>query len=154
MAPVDSMKMDRAGLAYLHDVLMTGLAFVAAFYMRVGDQPFGYHYEGLIQGLPVVMLTGAITYRFFGLYRGIWRYASTPDLIQVTKAASMVSVVAVLLLFLLARVDTIPRSIPVIQLFVLLILLGGPRFGYRLFRDRRISLAELSGRDIRVPVLL
>ena len=75
------MKMDRSGLAYLHDVLMTGLAFVAAFYMRVGDQLFGYHYDGLVQGLPVVMLTGAITYRLFGLYRGIWRYASTPDLI-------------------------------------------------------------------------
>jgi FlaA1/EpsC-like NDP-sugar epimerase len=148
------MKMDRAGLAYLHDVLMTGLAFVAAFYMRVGDQLFGFHLDGLIQGLPVVMLTGAITYRLFGLYRGIWRYASAPDLIQVTKAATIVSVVSVLLLFLLTRLDTIPRSIPVIQWFVLLILLGGPRFGYRLFKDRRISLSELSGSDIRVPVLL
>ena len=148
------MKMDRSGLAYLHDVLMTGLAFVAAFYMRVGDQLFGYHYDGLVQGLPVVMLTGAITYRLFGLYRGIWRYASTPDLIQVTKAATIVSVVSVLLLFLLTRLDTIPRSIPVIQWFVLLILLGGPRFGYRLFKDRRLSLSELSGSDIRIPVLL
>jgi FlaA1/EpsC-like NDP-sugar epimerase len=148
------MKMDRAGLAYLHDILMTGLAFVAAFYMRVGNELFGYHFEGLIQGLPVVMLTGAITYRLFGLYRGIWRYASTPDLIQVTKAATIVSVVSVLLLFLLTRLDTIPRSIPVIQWFVLLILLGGPRFAYRLFKDRRFSLSELSGSDIRVPVLL
>ena len=148
------MKMDRAGLAYLHDVLMTGLAFIAAFYLRVGDQLFGFHLEGLIQGLPVVMLTGAITYRVFGLYRGIWRYASTPDLIQVTKAATIVSVVSVLLLFLLTRLDTIPRSIPVIQWFVLLILLGGPRFAYRLFKDRRLSLSELSGNDIRVPVLL
>lgn len=148
------MKMDRSGLAYLHDVLMTGLAFVAAFYMRVGDQLFGYHYDGLIQGLPVVMLTGAITYRLFGLYRGIWRYASTPDLIQVTKAATIVSVVSVLLLFMLTRLDTIPRSIPVIQWFVLLILLGGPRFGYRLFKDRRLSLSDLSGADTRIPVLL
>ncbi|GEO38737.1 polysaccharide biosynthesis protein CapD [Skermanella aerolata] len=148
------MKMDRSGLAYLHDVLMTGLAFVAAFYMRVGDQLFGYHFDGLVQGLPVVMLTGAITYRLFGLYRGIWRYASTPDLIQVTKAATIVSVVSVLLLFLLTRLDTIPRSIPVIQWFVLLILLGGPRFAYRLFKDRRLSLSDLSGNDIRIPVLL
>jgi FlaA1/EpsC-like NDP-sugar epimerase len=149
------MKMDRSGLAYLHDVLMTGLAFVAAFYLRVGDQLFGFHYEGLVQGLPVVMLTGAITYRLFGLYRGIWRYASTPDLIQVTKAATIVSVVSVLLLFMLTRLVTIPRSIPVIQWFVLLILLGGPRFAYRLFKDRRLSLSEFSGgSDIRVPVLL
>lgn len=148
------MKMDRSGLAYLHDVLMTGLAFVAAFYMRVGDQLFGYHYDGLVQGLPVVMLTGAITYRLFGLYRGIWRYASTPDLIQVTKAATIVSIVSVLLLFMLTRLDTIPRSIPVIQWFVLLILLGGPRFGYRLFKDRRLSLSDLSGGDTRIPVLL
>jgi FlaA1/EpsC-like NDP-sugar epimerase len=149
------MKMDRSGLAYLHDVLMTGLAFVAAFYLRVGDQLFGFHYEGLVQGLPVVMLTGAITYRLFGLYRGIWRYASTPDLIQVTKAATIVSVVSVLLLFMLTRLVTIPRSIPVIQWFVLLILLGGPRFAYRLFKDRRLSLSEFSGgSDIRVPVLV
>ena len=149
------MKMDRSGLAYLHDVLMTGLAFVAAFYLRVGNELFGFHYDGLVQGLPVVMLTGAITYRLFGLYRGIWRYASTPDLIKVTKAATTVSVVSVLLLFMLTRLDTIPRSIPVIQWFVLLILLGGPRFAYRLFKDRRLSLSEFSGgADIRVPVLL
>ncbi|EWY41334.1 polysaccharide biosynthesis protein CapD [Skermanella stibiiresistens SB22] len=148
------MKFDRAGLAYLHDILMTGIAFVAAFYLRVGGDLLGYHFEGLVQGLPVVMLTGAITYRLFGLYRGIWRYASAPDLIQVTKAATIVSVVSVLLLFLLTRLDTIPRSIPVIQWFVLLFLLGAPRFGYRLFKDRHLALSEFSRGEYRVPVLL
>ena len=107
------MKMDRAGLAYLHDVLMTGLAFVAAFYMRVGDQLFGYHLEGLLQGLPVVMLTGAITYRVFGLYRGIWRYASLPDLFNIAAPRRIVSVVVFLpVMFLFTRLDTLPRSIP------------------------------------------
>ena len=148
------MKFNRAGLAYLHDLLMTGLAFVAAFYLRVGDHLFGFYFEGLLEGLVVVLLTAAITYRLLGLYRGIWRYASAPDLILVTKAATVVSVVSVLLLFLLTRLDTIPRSIPVIQWFVLLFLLGGPRFGYRLFKDRRLALADFSGGEHRVPVLL
>src|SRR4051812_24924269 len=107
-APVDLMKIDRGGLAYIHDVVMTGIAFVLAFYLRVGNELFGFHYEGLIQGLPVVMLTGAVTYRLFGLYRGIWRYASAPDLLQVAKAASIVSLVSVVLLFLLTRLETIP----------------------------------------------
>src|SRR5690349_3678036 len=84
--PVDLMKIDRGGLAYIHDVMMTGLAFVLAFYLRVGDELFGFHLEGLIEGLPVVMVTGAVTYRLFGLYRGIWRYASAPDMLQIAKA--------------------------------------------------------------------
>ena len=49
--------------------------------------------------------------------------------------------------------ETLPRSLLFINWFVLLALLGGPRFLYRLFKDRRIDI-RLQDESQRVPVLL
>ena len=93
----------RGTLAYCHDVVMTGLAFVLAFYLRVGNEAFGIYREGLLNGLPVFVLAAAFSYRVFALYRGIWRYASTPDLLQIVKAVSAAVLAFVLVMFLVTR---------------------------------------------------
>ena len=71
------------------------------------------------------------------LYRSLWRYASTPDLIAITQAVSIALLLFYLLLFAFTRLSGIPRSVPFIQWLLLLALLGGPRFFYRILRDRR-----------------
>ena len=38
-------------------------------------------------------------------------------------------------MFLLTRLDFVPRSVPLIQWCLLIVLLGGSRFAYRLLRD-------------------
>ncbi|WP_207477578.1 polysaccharide biosynthesis protein [Arenibaculum pallidiluteum] len=148
------MRSGRATLAYVHDVAMTGLAFAFAMYLRVGSEMWGEFRQALLLGIPVSMACGALIYRVFGLYRGIWRYASMPDLTQVVKAASAVCLATVLVAFLASRLDAFPRSVPLIQWFVLIALLGGPRFGYRLLKDGRISFNDSARREGRVPVLL
>jgi O-antigen biosynthesis protein WbqV len=148
------MKIGRASLAYLHDVLMTGIAFAVALYLRVGSEGIAEYRDALELGVPVAMAIGAVVYRVLGLYRGIWRYASMPDMAQMVKAASAVSAATVLALFLLNRLEMVPRSAPLIQWFVLLVLLGGPRFAYRLLKDRRIAWDEADRRAGRVPLLL
>jgi O-antigen biosynthesis protein WbqV len=58
------------------------------------------------------------------------------------------------LLFLATRLEAYPRSAFVINWFVLLALLGGPRFIYRLIKDRGLSRIAQVSRHPRVPVLL
>ena len=73
------------------------------------------------------------------LYRGIWRYASLDDLLAITKAVTLTILVFLPILFLITRLEGFPRSLPVINWLVLLILLGGPRFAYRVLKDRRFN---------------
>lgn len=142
----------RAALVYVHDLVMTTAAFVVALWLRVGDRIFSDYGDALAVGLPILVLTAAVAFRALGLYRGIWRYASIPDLAQIVRAVTVTVLAFVLILFLTTRLDSFPRSVPPILWFVQLIFLGGPRFLYRLLKDGRVSLNDRGLPSI--PVLL
>lgn len=144
----------RASVVYLHDLVMTGAAFSVALYLRVGEQAFSLYGEALLTGTPILIAVAAVLYRLFGLYRGIWRYASMPDLAQLLRAVTAVVLGFVLIGFLFNRLDAVPRSVPLILWFVLLVLLGGPRFTYRLLKDQRISFRDDGNGAGAIPVLL
>ncbi|MCW2249203.1 O-antigen biosynthesis protein WbqV [Azospirillum fermentarium] len=145
----------RASIVYVHDLVMTGAAFAAALYLRVGGQAFSTYGEALLTGTPILIAVAAVLYRVSGLYRGIWRYASMPDLAQLLRAVTAVVLGFVLIGFLFNRLDAVPRSVPLILWFVLVILLGGPRFAYRLMKDQRISFRDAGGGGTgAIPVLL
>jgi FlaA1/EpsC-like NDP-sugar epimerase len=94
----------------------------------------------------------AVVFLGMRLYRGIWRYASVNDLVALVRAVTLVILAFVPILFLVTRLEDFPRSLPIINWFVLIALLGGPRFLYRLAKDR--SLAGMGGGARRVPALL
>ena len=144
----------RAFLVYLHDLAMTGIALVVALYLRVGAQAFDHFRDPLIIGLPILVAIAAVVFRLSGLYRGIWRYASVPDLSTLLRAVSVVVLCFLLVLFMATRLESLPRSLPVILWFVMVVLLGGPRFAYRLFKDRRLGHHVLADDTPRIPVLL
>lgn len=147
------LHLSRANIAYLHDVIMAGVSFVLAFHLRLGENPFGFPNVPL--ALAVFMVVCAVAFRFSGLYRGIWRYASLPDLISLTRGVTLAVLVFVLVMFVFTRLDTLPRSLPLINWFTLLICLGGPRFAYRLLKDRRLDLrAAAKATHRKIPVLL
>jgi FlaA1/EpsC-like NDP-sugar epimerase len=75
---------------------------------------------------------------YFGLYRGIWRFASIPDLVRIIKAVAAGLVVAATVSFILTRLQNVPRSVFILDGILLVLLLGGPRFVYRWFKDRHL----------------
>ncbi|NUB17520.1 hypothetical protein GAY28_38030 [Azospirillum brasilense] len=93
----------RASLVYLHDLTMTAAALIVALYLRVGEQAFQEYRDPLLTGLPILVLIAAVVFRFSGLYRGIWRYASVPDLAQLLRAVTTVGLGFLAGLFLFAR---------------------------------------------------
>ena len=152
------MTISRAAIVYLHDLVMTAAAVMLALYLRVAGDIFSDYGPALTLYVPAAVVVGAAVYRLFGLYRGMWRYASAPDMVQLVKAVTALAAVFVAALLLVPLVlpfaNPLPRSVPLILWFVLLILLGGPRFGYRLFKDgRRIRRMIEEGLG-EVPVLL
>jgi FlaA1/EpsC-like NDP-sugar epimerase len=144
----------RALLAFLHDVAMAAISLLASLYLRIGNGILDYEPRMTAVYVAGFTLIAACVFLLTGLYRGIWRYASLPDIFNITHAVSLTVLVFLPVMFILTRLETFPRSIVLIEWFVLIALLGGPRLAYRLFKDRGLDhiLERLSHQS--VPVLL
>ncbi|MEX2616364.1 MAG: nucleoside-diphosphate sugar epimerase/dehydratase [Alphaproteobacteria bacterium] len=148
------LKTRRARVAFLHDVFMAAVSFPLSLYLRVGGDITYFAQSFLLEGAVIFTVVAAGVFWFADLYRGIWRYASLNDLMAITKAVTLIVLVFLPLLFLVTRLHDLPRSLPLINWFVLLVLLGGPRFLYRVFKDRRLDHVLERNKAARVPVLL
>ena len=126
----------RTALAVLHDTVAAALAWSLAYLLRFNfDLPDNFAAElrqTLIWIVPLQML---IFWRF-GLYRGIWRYASTADLRRIVLAVALAAAVIPLLFWMLRLGLVIPRSVLVINPLLLILLMGGSRFVYRLWKEQ------------------
>ncbi len=146
---------NRANIAFIHDVFMASISFILALYLRLGDNVFGFYpISELLFGTGLFTVIAAIIFRSLKMYRGVWQYASLNDLINITKSTSLVILVFVVISFTNNRLEDLPRSLPLINWFVLMALLGGPRFLYRLFKDQKIELKYENDFHKRIPILL
>ncbi len=128
-------------LAFLHDLFWVPIAWIGAYWMRfnLGAVPAEF-WSAAWELLPLVMLICALVYSSFGLYRGVWRFASLPDLTRIAQAVTVTSFLVVLILFLLSRNQFLPRSVPPLFLVFQLIGLAGPRLLYRRLKDHQLGL--------------
>ncbi len=144
----------RGLIAYGHDIVMAGVSFWLSLYLRLGDDIVHFAGERVVQAGIVFTAICAVVFWMSGLYRGVWRYASLSDLWAITRAVTLAVLIFLLVMFLWTRFASIPRSLIPINWFVLMALLGGPRFSYRMFKDRRLDLSAGNGQGQRVAVLL
>jgi FlaA1/EpsC-like NDP-sugar epimerase len=118
------------------DIIFALIALPLAFFLRYGQafpQIFESH-QVLFQALLLVSIQ-SICFHSYGMYRSIWRYSSTPDLIRLIKAVSFSSLLSFVAIFLYNRLENTPRSIFIINWLLLVIGLGGWRLFYRITRD-------------------
>lgn len=149
------LSLDRARIAFLHDIVMAVISFPLSIYLRLGDLTFTAETDSyLIPGTILFACVAAPVFWYSRMYRGIWRYASLEDLIAITKAVSLSILIFLPLLFIFTRLELFPRSAPLINWFLLMMMLGGPRFIYRVFKDRRLEQVLERSDHRRVPVLL
>ena len=149
-----NLRGSRARVAYVHDVVMAGASFIAAQYLRLGDAVLWYADAYLWIGAALFAGVAAVVFAWMDLYRGVWRYASLNDMVSIFKAATLVILIFLPLLFLIQRLETLPRSSLFINWFVLIAFLGGPRAIYRVFKDRRLDTVLTRDTHNRIPVLL
>jgi O-antigen biosynthesis protein WbqV len=144
----------RGWVAYGHDILMALASFPLALVLRLGDDAWAQSPDIMIPAGLFFTAEAAAIFYFMGLYRGVWRYASISDLVAITKAVSLAVLIFVLAMFAWVRLEDFPRSLFAIQWFLLVGMLGGPRFIHRILKDRRAPTLSLGGEDSRIPVLL
>ncbi len=99
----------------------------------------------------LVLLAQGIVFWNVGLYRGVWRFASVPDLINILKA-SVIGLLAIMVaLFVYNRLDQVPRSVLLLYPLLLTAMLGMPRLLYRAWKDHGISRTDKAA--LRVLIL-
>jgi len=124
-------------LAFTHDVLAALLAWSLAYWLRLNlDIPESY-LPGMLKALAVCMPIQAAAYRFFGLYRGVWRYASIPDLRRILYAVAAGAVIGPFALMMLGMNQGVPRSVFLLEPILLLLIMGGNRLAYRSWKEHR-----------------
>lgn len=137
----------------LHDAIASFASFYLAVQLRhdLASIPIQY-----IDKLPVMLLvvvaTQCIVFYFFKLHLAIWKYTSTEDLSKLIKAATFAVLMSLVALFVLIRLENIPRSIFFIDWFILITFMGGSRFIYKMNKDKREKFKVTGGNLI--PVLI
>jgi FlaA1/EpsC-like NDP-sugar epimerase len=139
----------RTALAFLHDLLACAAAWLAAFLLRFNLE-IPVLYDGLaLKSLVWVILIHAALFLGFGLYRGIWRFASLPDLQRIVAAAGIAAIILPAVLFMLQI--AVPRSVLVMNPLLLIMIMGGSRIAYRIWKERSLrGLAAKQGRPVFV----
>ena len=74
----------------------------------------------------------------FGLYRGLWRFASVPDLQRIMLAVALGAVAIPVVLVMLRLTAVVPRSVLILYPLILIFLMAGSRFAYRIWKEHRL----------------
>jgi len=130
------MKLRRL-VVFAHDVLAAALAWIAAFWLRFNFELPGEYHELMIDSLPWVLGIHAVVFWVLGLYRGLWRYASIPDLQRIAGAVS-IAALAVPATFALLQSGVVPRTVYVLTPVLLGLAMGFNRLAYRAWREGRL----------------
>ena len=124
-------------LARLHDLVAVTLAWLIAYWLRFNFAVPADHAVIMWQTLPAVVLIQGLSFSVFGLYRGIWRFASLPDLRRILNAVISSALFITAVSFMMRGYVVVPRSVLVMSPCLLVLFLGGSRFIYRYSKDHQ-----------------
>ncbi|RIX43575.1 MAG: polysaccharide biosynthesis protein [Rhodocyclales bacterium GT-UBC] len=140
----------RTTAAFLHDLFAAALAWGCAFWLRFNfDVPAEFIDSATRSLLWVIPLYGGL-FLAFGLYRGVWRFASILDLQHILSAVAVGMVLMTASVFFLGF-SLIPRSVLILHPLLLSLIMGGSRFLYRSWKEHRLyGPAKLRGQPVLV----
>ena len=124
--------------ARLHDLVAVCLAWMIAYALRFNFDIPAEHAAIMWQSLFPVLLIQQLSFSVFGLYRGIWRFASLPDLKRILNAVISAALLIATISFMLRGYLVVPRSVLVISPCLSILFLGGSRFFYRYLKDHQL----------------
>ncbi|MDX2427640.1 MAG: nucleoside-diphosphate sugar epimerase/dehydratase [Xanthomonadales bacterium] len=138
---IDIVRHPRAAVI-VHDFCMVVVAWFIAVWLiestSVAD--LSSNQASTLTGLGIVLVLQGCVLWATGLYKGLWRFASFPDMWNIARASifGTVAIVAVLALF---QGSLISQWIPAVLIYpvLLFVLLGLPRMCYRFWKDSQTS---------------
>jgi FlaA1/EpsC-like NDP-sugar epimerase len=138
----------RTLVAIAHDAFWAIVVWIAGNYLRFSVESAPVSTDAWLT-LPVVVGVQLAAFQIFGLYRGIWRFASFHDLRRIAVSISVASAVVALILLLWQK--SVPRSLLIVDPLLLSVFMASGRILYRWWSEE-LPLNDLRGQG--KPVIL
>ncbi|MFX1671534.1 nucleoside-diphosphate sugar epimerase/dehydratase [Paraburkholderia sp. A2WS-5] len=122
-------------VAFVFDLCAVTAAWLGAYMIRFNGPVPADFWSGAIRALVWVIPVYGLMFRLFGLYRGIWVFASLPDLLRISKALGGGALAVMVLSVVVQPVPIIPRSVLIASPLLLFLAMGGPRALYRAAKE-------------------
>ncbi len=141
-------------LAATFDIVVAGLSLWVSLALRLGLNALPDSTLVFLSCAAFAAIAG-LAFSAFGLAKGMWRFASLADMRAIVLSSTVTVLAFMVVEFLLNRLETIPRSVPLLAWFVMIVLLSGPRLLYRLVKDNDFKhVGILSSTSPRMKLLL
>ncbi len=135
--------------AFAHDIIVAFIAWGLSFLLRFNFEIPSNFYTHLYETVFGVALLQSAVFVMFGLYQGVWRFASIPDLKRIIKAVIVAAITVAALLFMINPIVVIPRSVLILNPILLMLLMGGSRLAYRAWKEHRLyGVSRLQGEPV------
>jgi len=119
------------------DAALVNIAFYGALLLRFdGDIPNNF-IDNYIMMAPIFTVILLASFFAFGLYNRLWQYASIGELASVIGSVTIAMAVNSTVFFVMSgnHAYLLPRSVLIIAWVMIILLIGGSRLAWRLFRD-------------------
>ncbi len=140
----------RNAVAFAHDLVAAAAAWALGYLFRFNFELPTVYGEAMASNLAWVVPLQAAIFLRLRMYRGLWRYASLPDLRRILTAAALGAMAVAVGVVLLRRPD-VPRSVLLLYPLLLAVFMGGSRVAYRAWKEGH--LRRIGGDGRRVVVL-
>lgn len=138
-------------MIFFHDLTMVALAWLGAYWLRFNlDIPAEFN-RAMWSALAIVIPVQGVVFYVFGLYRGLWRFASVSDLKRILIACGVAALASPAALVMTQQLNLVPRSVFILDPLLLVMLMGGVRFAYRAWKDGHFFLRRTG---VGEPVLI
>lgn len=111
------------------------------------------HFGSFINDVYIFLLIAALNFLVFSLYRDIWKHTSIQSALNILKISTLSIAIFCAINWIIDRGEDMPRSVPVMQWFILVAMLAAPRFGTRLLVHQRSQVRDVVPLG-RIPVVL
>lgn len=129
-------KWKKRGIAFSSDTFFTLFAWIGSSWLS-GVSIFE---KTFIIAICVMTFIQCSVYVLCGLYRGVWRFASLPDLMRILRATIAGTILS--FLYSIFHHNDISLKLYIIYLLLLITLISGSRLLFRWLRDYRPTLAH------------
>jgi UDP-GlcNAc:undecaprenyl-phosphate GlcNAc-1-phosphate transferase len=136
-------------LEVIIDFILICVAYISANLLRYeGVLPIDSQ-DVIVKSLPLILIIKFIVFFRFGLYRGVWRYVSVMDLINVFKAVSFASIASTAGILFIWRFQGFSRAVFIIDWLLLFLFISGSRVLERVYKEI-FDQASLSGKRVLI----
>jgi FlaA1/EpsC-like NDP-sugar epimerase len=141
----------RSLLVMLFDLAALVAAWWGAYLLRFNLSVPTEYVDSMLRTVTWAVPLQAIVFRVFGLYQGIWRFASIPDLFRIARAVAVSTLLLAMVLLIARPFPSVPRSVLLLQPVLVLLLMGGARMLYRAWNEHRLyGSLRIKGKPVLV----